>query len=175
MRRHALLLPLLATAGIGHAQGLPLIDFSVRGGYTWSDRFTNNNGDRVRLEGFEVGADIPFSGFVPGLSMSLSPSIFLGGATRSGADADGTVIRLHLTTRSPVDVGPLYSGAGFGWSFGTGRGNSFDSVNAFSGKFFVGYRLSAGPVPMAPSVELTYHQSGKAQLRGWTIGIAASF
>lgn len=166
---------LLALATQSFGQGLPLIDFGLRAGYTWSDRFTNGSGDRVRLEGFELGADVPLSSMIPGVKVNFSPSIFFAGQHSSGGDADGTVIRLHVTAMNPIGVGPVYSGGGLGWSFANARQNQFSDVNGFSAKFFVGYRLASGPVPVAPAVELAYHQAGKAQLRGFTLSLAAQF
>lgn len=149
---------------------VPLIDLKVRAGYSWSNRFDDSFGNSVRLSGPEIGVDLPLSGIIPGVSLTFSPSILFGGALQSGSDPDGRVYRLQAMAMSSVPLTQLYGGFGVGFSFADGQ--DFDRFSGFSTRAVVGYRLNAGPSPVSPAIEVSYHTSSRGALSGWTIGLS---
>ena len=160
----------LTTVALSSAQlvGRVRIGYGVSGNFTLADTSTG------RLEGPEIGLDIPITLGMTPMKVYASPSILLGGRMSNGSDTDGEVYRLLLTTRASAPGVGFYTFAGAGISFSKARGGQFSSSTDYETVFGAGMPAAAFMIPNA-SFEVAWHSSPKGQLRGLTLGIAGSF
>src|SRR5689334_19701395 len=95
--------------------------FNLNGhiGYYQSSRFHLKDGSTARIQGAEVGLDMPFIS-IPGVTATLSPSVVF-----STGNADGNLYRLEATARTPISIEGFYGKFGTGYAFTTARNGDF--------------------------------------------------
>jgi len=162
---------------------------SVRGGYAKGKSFPNTNGQKLTLEGLQVGLDLPiYSVPLTGLQVSLSPTVTFGGSTRKGNDADANLFRILAVGRSRLKGTGLYAIVGYGYGTAKTRGTtSFDTEGGVIQQFGIGKSLDAldwlSQVPnsatkvasgLKPFIELSYITGSKPH-RGWSAEFGIRF
>lgn len=98
------------------------IGFGVKVGYYTGQSFDGIGGQRIRLQGPELGFDIPLQRLGQRATLRFSPSMMLGGALASGSDSDGNIYRMLLAVefRQPGETTYWIAGAGFGFAHDRG-------------------------------------------------------
>ena len=147
----------------------------VGGGQT--DSFTNNAAQSVRLQGPEIGIDLPLQRPVSGGPILMfTPSVLLGGQLSSGGDADGYVYRALIGMFTPLGAKGFYTRFCIGWSFAQSRGHQFGDESGFAPKYTLGYGLSMGDrAPVTATLELSYHNASESVLSGFSFGTTIRF
>jgi hypothetical protein len=122
----------------------------------------------THLEGIELGADVRIAKLDRVGELSLSPSIMLGGSTRSGADADGNVFRILATLRHSLSEN-AYVGVGLGWSTVDPRDGQFSSDSGIASALLFGYNFGSSSSRSArPFLEVACHAGSSNKLSGWS-------
>ena len=178
MRFQLLVTVAIASTTACHAQSL--LGIGVRAGYTISGDFTGKSGTSGSLQGPELGLDVPIGLPLPisglgGVQFSLSPSLFASGGGGSGADFRGNVYRLLANARLALPASPIYVRAGAGYSYASSADGEFNSQAAFESQLGLGVGIINNLPAVKIYAEITYHASNLAQVRGWTLGLAAKF
>jgi hypothetical protein len=154
-----------------------ILGIRAKVGYHWSSNFRLRDGSSGHLEGPEFGVDFPLSN-IAGLNVYASPSIVLGGKLGSGGDTDGNIYRFMVSARKQINFTGLFAqlGVGVGHTESRSGVNAFRDENAFITSFTVGTPFKISFIPaIKTNFEGTYYASGKGQLRGFTLGLSASF
>ncbi|MBL8088391.1 MAG: hypothetical protein JNM85_10035 [Chthonomonas sp.] len=171
----------LLSCAVVAAHALPVVDQTplkgtrLRLGWHTGQSF-NSNGQRIRLEGPSVGADIPIFNLPMGTAqISLSPSLIFGGGLRKGKDSDGTLYRLMVTGRFGVPTSNLYGVVGAGISGGQPRGTTkFAKKTRFGTQLGVGMNLNMGMGVTQPFAELSLHMHDTVN-RGFLLEVGFRF
>lgn len=166
----------LAFAQVSLAGPFGLGGGSVRVGFHRGADYTNTLGAKTRLEGFQVGLDLPVVGLpLTGVQVSLSPTVVFGGSHRQGSDTDGMVYRLMATAKTGVPASGYYAfgGVGYGWSNGRG-GTVFNTKTSLLFQAGLGMDIGTGPLPTKPFVQASYVW-GEDQFRGLSFEVGMRF
>lgn len=96
--------------------------FGVKIGYYTGQSFDGMGGQRIRLQGPEIGFDIPLQKLGQTTALRFSASMMMGGALAHGSDSDGNIYRMLLAAeiRQPGSNAYWIAGAGFGFAHDRG-------------------------------------------------------
>ncbi len=147
---------------------LPSTGITFHAGYTTSNSFTKSDGSTGRLRGLELGAELPIFKLPAGFSLNAYPSVL----TSSG-NTKGTVVRVLGSAHQTVPGAQFYLLFGAGFSFASG--SDFSDQTSFETMVGGGLPLAAFAGRLSPSLEVAFHNSNSAQVRGFTVGLSASF
>lgn len=174
MNSRMLMLTLCATgAAIAQAQ-IPSVPTSlaVRGGYFIGGNFGGSTpGSSVRLEGFELGLDMPLFS-LPVVEFRLSPTVAFGGSTGTG-NADGDFYRIIGDAKFNLPGQNWYVAVGTGYGFTVNGGGKFDTTSGMVGQLTLGLQASA-TAGIKPYYELSW-VFGKPQLTGVGFDVGIRF
>jgi hypothetical protein len=152
-----------------------VIGIRVNLGYHWSQNFKLRDGGKGNLEGPEVGVDFPIQNLA-GIQLYASPSIVFGGKLVHGSDIDGQIYRFMVSARKTLNRDGFFGSLSLGAAHTESRGlNEFKSADGFIGAVGLGSPLKFKILGVSPNFEGRYYFSSKDQLRGFTIGLSASF
>lgn len=161
---------------IGGRQVAKAFPFRVHVGYGRTESFRNAASERVRLEGPEIGLEIPLSRPLPGSPViMLMPSVLLGGQLTHGGDTDGYVYRAQIGVNAPIGAQGFYTRFAIGYSAAQARNDEFDDQSSISQRYTVGYGLNTFGAADKASLEVSYHTGSGGALRGWTFGANIRF
>ena len=165
----------LAVAGAAQAQ-LPSLPTSIgiRGGYYYGHDFSGiAPGSTARLEGLELGADMPLFHLAM-VELRLSPTVVFGGSLRHGADTDGNIYRIVANAKLKVPTQSWYVALGTGYAFTDNRGgHQFNTTSGTVGQATVGIEPGG-----AMGLKLYYELSwifGDPQLSGLAFDVGIKF
>lgn len=173
----------LAAASLAMAMGsaygqvpVPSVGLRVHLGYTTTNDFTLKDGTNAHLTGYELGVEFPVSKFSKVLTLNAYPSVLLGGKMGVGS-LQGNVYRFMLSARATVPGSQFYSFIAGGVAHTqSGEGaKQFDDVSGYQTMVGGGLPLTGFLGHLSPSVEVAWLSSNRAQMRGVTIGVTASF
>lgn len=160
-------LALLTIASTSLSQGI-----SVQAGYYFGESFPGRQGASVRLEGVDIGVNLPLLRVpLAPVEVYASPSVVVGGGLRSGPDDDGTIYRLLVTAKTHLPGGSTFLSGGVGYTRIEPRGGApFDAKDGTVVRLAFGSAPQVGYLMPQPFFELAY-SFGSAEFRGVTLSV----
>jgi len=143
------------------------------GGYGWSGSINRLSAGSTHLMGPELAVEIPIS-HQSVVNESFRADVLFGGQLVHGADLDGTICRLMVSTRTTLPGSGITTFGGVGWGFAQARAGEFNSFNGFVTQLGASLPLGTKMAGLAPSLEVS-GSFGRSGLSGYSVGIAVHF
>lgn len=185
MRKLYIIITMLLISSMAQAQTEELEGrFSLRAGYGLGNTF-RERGFSLKLEGLQIGADVPIARRIPKIgSLYFSPTILFGGSTRQGADTDGNVYRLMFNVKRSFGEQGFYGGFGVGYSItdarrfvGAGPNNQqFTNASGLTGQVLMGYIFNlSNENRYKPLLEFSYFAGSDSKISGFSFDVGVRF
>jgi hypothetical protein len=158
-----------ASAQVGGVSGI-----RVKAGYGWSGNITDSGGARRKLQGPEVGVEIPVQR-LPLVEFAIGVDVLLGGQLSRGSDLDGNVYRFLGIARAHIPGTNMSAWLGAGWATAQSRGGQFGAFNGAITQIGLAIPLGAIIPTMVPTLEVAATMGGKSGLNGVSVGLSFRF